>query len=157
MGTTAWSGVAHYEIFSGAIQRHTFKEVCESVGVKDALLITASSSGDLDCMGTMVFINKFCRQKDKKNLLRGVIEKDSKQVLCQYGDGAELSVVCDEKHSDLCLNAAKSCNEMRKYYSQEVPLYHSSVTNDVNRKRELNCYFSFSDIKRFLPGDDETL
>lgn len=109
----------------------TFKEVCETMGYSDNLLIEAKGLVALDCMGRVVKINDFClRKKEKKRVfLRGYLNPKDSSVICQYGNSASLSLSCETKKNQklLCLSRTFLL-ETEKVFCQGVGCHSSFQT-----------------------------
>jgi hypothetical protein len=136
-----FSSVRKFDILSMGESSYSFKDVCKSMG-KEGLLIQKSGGSFLDCMGELVSTYDFCKKKNKGgDFLRAFIDKNNKNVLCQRGKGAVLSIECKKKGLGLCKSAKVGCSKLKTFYSHEVPLSFSGFSDSANGKKVLNCYF----------------
>lgn len=126
---------------------HTYKEVCRKMGHKELLLVEQIDALHLDCMGHKVNVTQFCsKNKEKTNLLRGFVNAQLKEVTCQYGQSAFLSVACDKRDKHLCSSPRKGCQILNEIYALEHNLFeYSFIEKDVDDV--LNCMFQ----KKNLP------
>lgn len=143
----AYSAVIKNEV--GGLKRKAFtlKEACIKAGFKDNLLVEASNSVTIDCMGRELNINDFCTKLNvDPNLLRGFVSKSKSQVYCEYGTSVSLTLSCDKDHFSYCQNAKKGCEKLGQNFAIRLSLMHSSLTGVP---KNINCHFSTPDPTLF--------
>ncbi|MBI2519366.1 MAG: hypothetical protein HYV97_03070 [Bdellovibrio sp.] len=150
--TTAEVGLVQYQAIKPRQFFYSFQESCKSQRLRDVPLITAHSLFQIDCMGKLVDAQTVCLKKgeeleERPKLLRAFVRTDKKDVVCEYGEGAQLNLICEAGYLDLCKDPKKSCLALKAKYSAEVPLWKSTVSekNAKGGASELNCYFSVNE------------
>ncbi|MEK6626098.1 MAG: hypothetical protein AABY86_14085 [Bdellovibrionota bacterium] len=144
-------GLVQYQAIKPRQFFYSFQDACKSQRLRDVPLITAHSLSKIDCMGKLVEAQAVCIIKgeeieERPKLLRAFVRADKKDVVCEYGEGAQLNLVCTGGYADLCKWPKKSCMELKAKYSAEVPLWKSTVSEKTAiGATELNCYFSLPD------------
>lgn len=137
----SFSALRKFDVISPAQITFSFKDVCKSMG-KEGILIQKLGFTSLDCMGDIVSTYDFCKKKvEGHNFLRAVIDEKNKNVVCQKGKGAVLSVDCKKKGAGLCKSSKLGCQKLKTLYSHQVPLSFSGFSDSSEGKTVLNCYF----------------
>ncbi len=138
--------VLKYDITGYDRTLHSYKEVCEKLGHKELLMIDYVDALHLDCMGTKISVKDFClKDKQKKNLLRGFVNPRLKEVTCQYGTAAFVSIACDKRDKHLCSKPKQGCEKLNEIYALSHKLFeYSFVEKDVDNV--LNCMYQRKDI-----------
>lgn len=139
MSLDALSKIKKFDVTSSRLFEYSFKEVCQSFK-KEPLLITATDSYKLNCMGENIDTREFCSKKLKTISLPFLraINKDQK-VICQGGKTASLSLDCVGKYKGLCRNKLKSCQSLKEFYANELVLSFAGVSEKDHES--LNCYY----------------
>ncbi len=134
------------------------------MGVKHLLLVDVINPIELDCMGKKVSIKDFCLKKVKKDkFLRGYVNSKFKEVKCEMGDEAVLSLACNKEDRAFCKDPEKGCKKLLKAYAHSHTLNHYSyIEKDVDEV--LNCFYSHPDNlkqvkleKEYRPYKEEEL
>lgn len=120
----------------------SFSKVCDSFGVKDAILITKESSRKIDCMGKSFFISDFCYNKFKSSKDYAYPEFDpvSKKVNCYFASTVHLGLRCTKKFKKLCSDSKVGCLGLQKLYARNLELINTSLLESY--PPILKCYFS---------------
>ena len=145
---TAEEGLVQYQAMKPRQFFYSFQDSCKSQKLRDLPLIEAHSLLELDCMGKIIPASVVCIKKseemeERPKLLRGFVRADKKDIVCEFGEGAVLNLLCKDGYKELCKDPKKSCLELKKKYSVEVPLWKSTVNEKpFPGPSELNCYFS---------------
>lgn len=137
------AALLRHEIFNAQKKIYSFKEVCESIGLRSLPLMVPEGVSKLDCMGTKVVLSQFCQNQFKassqlNSLTRGYVEK-SEKVVCEFAEYVNLKYRCDDKSNSLikCRDDKKECLQMGTLFAQKLQLEYSSLIG----QRELNCRF----------------
>lgn len=133
--------VLKYDITGYKRAYYSYKEVCTKLGLKELLLVDYVDALHLDCMGTKISVKDFCLQENKgHNLLRGYVNPRLKEVTCQYGSGAFVSIACDKRDKYLCAKPKEGCERLNKTYALSHKLVeYSLIEKDVDNV--LNCMY----------------
>ncbi len=148
---SAEDGLVQYQAMKPRQFFYSFQESCKSQRLKDVILIEAHSLLQLDCMGKLIEAQAVCLKKseemeERPKLLRAFVRAEKKDVVCEFGEGAVLNLLCKDGYKELCKDPKKSCLELKTKYSVEVPLWKSTVNEKAfPGPSELNCYFSLSE------------
>ncbi len=125
----------------------TYLEACQKLGLKNNLLIDPIGVRALNCMGKKVEVSEACEKEKNGKLgpfIRGVIDVQNRQVICQYGKQAFLSISCEgHKNKKFCKRPKKSCLSLQKKFAGELNLAHFSRLFKGHLET-LNCYYSYS-------------
>jgi len=142
----AFAEVLKYDITGYNRTFHTYKEVCTKLGHKELLLVDYVDALHLDCMGTKISVKDFCLQENKgKNLLRGFVNRRLKEVTCQYGSAAFVSIACDKRDKHFCTKPKEGCERLNKVYALSHKLIkYSFIEKDVDNV--LNCMYQRRDL-----------
>ncbi|HAZ14002.1 MAG: hypothetical protein A2X86_17310 [Bdellovibrionales bacterium GWA2_49_15] len=144
-------GLVQYQAIKPRQFYYSFAESCKVQRLREVPLITAHSLFQIDCMGKLVDAQAVCLKKgeeleERLKLLRAFVRAEKKDVVCEYGEGAELNLVCQGSYLPLCKDPKKSCLELKAKYSAEVPLWKATVSEKTRSSApELNCYFSVTE------------
>ncbi len=117
----------------------------------EAPLIEVLSAGEIDCMGKKVEVAKFCEKELAHDpyYLRGYVDTNSKEVICQTGKKVILKFQCvrllERKFCESQANVG--CRELQLKLAKRLDLVHSSVTKNEKGIKELNCYFESLPLK----------
>lgn len=112
------------------------------MGRKHNLIVTAKNTLSLDCMGTIVKIDGFCRKRFPKDnkYTRGFVNSKMKEVTCEFGSHVFVSIGCDKKDKKFCIRPQVGCRAMKKVFAKNLDVSHVSfVEKDVDNV--LNCFF----------------
>lgn len=133
------AAVLKHDISSPRYKDFEYKEVCETMGSKDAILITPKSLTELECLNKSYNLTDFCLKKYplEKSLTRGHVDQEKKKVICEMSESVMLSVSCDSRDLKYCFNPKHGCEELRKIYAYRLEIAHYSLL-----EKNLNCYFS---------------
>lgn len=132
------------------------KDVCETMGHKHSLIVTARPPAELDCMGRMVQLTDFCQKIEKSglSLLRGRLDPLTDQVICEYGDGLVFSMRCHSGNSKYCEDAQSGCKGIQDVFAKGLRVSHAALLPDGGDHR-LNCYFSHAylndEVQKIIP------
>lgn len=132
------------------------KDVCETMGHKHSLLVSAKPPASVDCMGRVVLLNDFCAKIEKAGLalLRGRLDPLTNQVVCEYGDGLVFSMRCHSGNSRFCESAQQGCEGIQNVFAKGLNISHAALLPDGGDHR-LNCYFGHTslnfDVQKILP------
>jgi len=143
--TLSWAKVLKHDVGSAKRDFHELKKVCEVMGLKHNLVVSAKPPSIVDCMAREVFVTDFCLKtsKGKTGLLRGKVDPYSNKVVCEYGQSLSLVFGCSPGKQSYCDSAIKGCERLKNIFAVEHELTHSSILPDV-ADRKLQCYFSAS-------------
>lgn len=120
----------------------SYKDVCQEMGAKHLLIIDVISPLELDCMGKRVSVKDFCLKKvNPQKFLRGYVSTKLKEVTCEMGDEALLSLACNKQDRRFCDKPQAGCEQLQKIYAFGHSLDHFSY-NEKDVDDILNCYFS---------------
>ena len=118
------------ELVTGADRKlFSFKEVCDSFGVKDVLLRSKASSTKIDCMGKEFPISRFCEKKfsNTSNYTKARFDIVDGQVTCHFSDTVILELVCDKKYAKFCKNTKKSCEDLKQEFAYALEVSTSMI------------------------------
>lgn len=129
-----------------SIKRYAFKEVCNSFGVKDALLVEKKDTKTIDCMGKDFLIEKFCLNKFEKvhNYTKARFDSVESNVNCYFSETVILSVVCDKKHGHYCKDPKKGCSKLSSNFARNLSLSKSMLLEKY--PMTLKCFYSSKSI-----------
>ena len=133
-----YAAVLKHEVSLPRYNEFEFKEVCESLGSKNTILVSSKSLGEIECLNKTFLLIDFCSKKffSERSLTRGFIDQNKKKVICEMSDSVMISVSCDERDIHYCLNPKNGCEELRKIYANHLETAHYSML-----EKNLNCYF----------------
>lgn len=140
------------ELVTGADRKiFTYAQVCESFGVRDALLKTKVSSSKIDCMGKEFEISKFCESKFKSstNYTKARFDIVDGQIVCHFSDTVILELVCENEYAKFCKNAKGSCEKLKPNFAHSLELSTSMIL-EIYPPR-LKCFFQ---SKNKIPNSD---
>lgn len=121
---------------------YSYKEVCKEMGGKHLLIIDVISPLELDCMGKRVSVKDFCLKKvDPEKFLRGYVSTKLKEVTCEMGEEALLSLACNKQDRRFCDKPQAGCEQLQKIYAHGHSLDHFSY-NEKDVDDILSCYFA---------------
>ena len=133
-----------YEVGVASVDTYSFNDLCSQMK-KPTLLMEPESLHSVDCTGASVSATDFCSQKEARSkapLLRGMVSRESKKVICERGMSAVLKLSCDTRDSHYCGSSENGCQYLRNYYAKGLNLVHHSLTEETGRPKTLSCYFS---------------
>lgn len=121
---------------------YSWQDVCRKLTKRTSPLIEYKSISQLDCMGDIVDVIKFCDEQEITNpyLTRALVKKD-KTIRCVSGKRVVIKWECEGKEDKYCKDPDIGCFLFKEKLARRLKLIHQSVTD----KKHLNCYF---DIKR---------
>ncbi|MDO9181774.1 MAG: hypothetical protein Q7U04_05170 [Bacteriovorax sp.] len=133
------AAVLKHEVSSPQYKEFEYAEVCETMGTKNAILISPKSLTKIECLNKTYLLLDFCLKKFpmEKTFTRGYVDKSKKKVVCEMSESVMLSVSCDEKDLKYCFNPKKGCGELKKIYANRLEIAHFSML-----EKNLNCYFA---------------
>lgn len=133
------AAVLKHEVSLAKYEEFEYAEVCEVMGVKNAILISPKSLSEIECLNKTYSLIDFCLKKFpiEKMLTRGYVDQVKKKVICEMGETVMLTLSCDRRDFKYCFNPKKRCEELRKIYANRLELTHFSMI-----EKNLNCYFS---------------
>jgi hypothetical protein len=133
------AAVLKHEVSSPRYKEFEYAEVCETMGAKNAILITPKSLNEMECLNKSYPLIDFCLKKFPmdKTLTRGYVDQEKKKVICELSDSVMLSVSCDARDLKYCFAPKKGCEELRRIYANRLETAHYSML-----EKNLNCYFS---------------
>ena len=157
---STFAEVLKFDVTGHKRELYSYKEVCESMGHRNLLIVEPKNVMHMDCMGSIVNIKEFCLTvSPKKSFLRGYINKKMNEVVCMRGKAAFLSMGCDKRDKSYCEKPQKGCQKLKQIYAYSHELdYHTLIEKDVDNV--LNCYFQLrkekvAQKKRFvIPGEE---
>ncbi|MCO4793163.1 MAG: hypothetical protein KC493_05605 [Bacteriovoracaceae bacterium] len=135
--------VMEFKVSKQIRTKDSFKSACESMGFRDNLLIEPKGLIGLDCMGRVVKVNDYCLKKKVKGklFLRGFLNAETKSVVCQFGNSANLTLSCETKKTrKYCESPKVSCEKLKNYFAVDLNVTHHSRLFEGS-KEMLNCYF----------------
>lgn len=127
----SWTKVISFEPSNLSRKFHPFNEVCEHFGFKNNLMINPQGNAELDCMSRRANITKFCISKYGKGLLRGKVDKISKNVLCEFADTLRVKVECVGRDEKLCDKKEDSCLKLKEVFAVGLDLIDSSMDKKI--------------------------
>ena len=134
----------------------SYKEVCQKMVTHETPLIEAFSGTELDCMGKKVAVGDFCDKELAHDpyYLRGYVNKETKEVICQSGKKVIFKYQCARmKDKHLCAsNPSNACQLIQAKLAKRLDMVHSSVTKNKVGIKELNCYFESLPLKEKSVG-----
>lgn len=116
-------------------KKFSLKEVCEEMGLKDLLMVSARDQVRVDCMGKYIVAMDFCikKLKNTKDLTRGYVVADTKEVICEEGSDVTVKLPCVGAYRERCIDPKTSCLKIRPAFAFQHELYHfSEVENTLN-------------------------
>jgi hypothetical protein len=134
-----YSAVLKHETTKLKLHDYTYLDFCESMKAKNSTLITATNSGELECLNQKISIVDFCIQKNPlaKFFTRGYAVDKEKKVYCEEGQSVMVSVSCDTRDLHYCFDPKKGCEQLQKIYANRLEVVHYSML-----EKNLNCYFA---------------
>lgn len=135
------AAVLKHDVSSPSYKEFDYKEVCETMGAKDSILIAPKTLTEMECFNKIFPLTDFCHTKFPldKTLTRGYVDKDKKKVVCEMSESVMISVSCDERDLKYCFTPKDGCEQLRKIYASRLEVAHYSML-----EKNLNCYFSKS-------------
>lgn len=130
------------EVISIGEEEYSFSSVCKKMLKMNAPLIEIKNISNLDCMGKIVPVYKFCDEQlaDDPYYIRGYIDKIKRKVVCKKGKKVILKLTCDSPGVN-CKDTELACFNLQQKYAARLKLDHHSKFK--NKKVDvLNCYFS---------------
>ncbi len=129
------------EVSGEVVLELTLKQACELQGHQELPLVEAVGKDKIDCMGKIILIAPSCLKKRSDEFLKFSLEE--KKIRCFYGKQVLLSLACDERDKNYCLDSKKSCLSLGQKFAMKLDLFRHSV---VEREKEkvLNCLFDSS-------------
>lgn len=133
------AAVLKHDVSNSIEKEFEYKEVCQTMGAKDAMLVAPKSLSEMECFNKSYRLIDFCLQKFpmEKNLTRGFVDTTKKKVVCEMSDSVMISVSCDSRDLKYCFKPKEGCEELRKIYAYRLEIAHYSMLD-----KNLNCYFS---------------
>jgi hypothetical protein len=129
----------------------SWKTVCAKMVEHDSPLIDPVSGTEIDCMGKKVNVSDFCEKELAHDpyYLRGYVNEDTKEVICQSGKKVIFKYQCVRlADKRLCgMKADAACKEIRQKLARRLDIVHQSFTNNDKGIKELNCYFESLPLK----------
>ncbi len=128
--------VLEYSVTSLTNERVSFKSVCEFYKVKNNVLSMADGLTHVDCTSRKFLSRDFCLEKflEKKSFLRAFNDNKNLEVVCQFGVGVKLEILCDESHRLLC--AKNGCQTLKKPYA-----YSLENTHEILKGDKIICFY----------------
>ena len=120
----------------------SFKEACKKMKY-DSFIVDAVDLRQFNCMGHNMDASDFCQGQQNKNLpplARGLVDKKKRQIICQWGTSAVLSVSCDKKHNRYCKNKDEGCRNLKRYYALGLESIRSVISKGEDTSI-LRCYY----------------
>jgi hypothetical protein len=142
MGQRAIASLAQYDVINSEKISHEFKKVCESMGAKESVIVTAPTVNELDCMGTKIKVIDFCLKdyvKDSK-FIRGFVDPKQKLVICEKAKRVMLKYECETKDSERCIDSEIACFDLKKTLAYNLKVFHHSVQT-TKSKKVVSCIF----------------
>lgn len=135
----ASASLLKHEVSLPRYKEFEYSDVCETMGSKNAILISPKSLSELECLNKSYPLIDFCLKKFPvdKTLTRGYVDQEKKKVICEMSDSVMLSVSCDARDLKYCFIPKKGCELLRKIYANRLETAHYSML-----EKNLNCYFS---------------
>ena len=127
------------------MKEYSFDDVCLKATNKSSFLNKKVDHKTIKCLSTKISTVDFCR-KEKDNydevltreLSRGIIFEKQESVICEFVDSVNVSVSCESGLvKNDCLFSKKSCLNLKKYYAEDLVLFHHSNPTG----KEVNCHF----------------
>lgn len=139
ISTNIHAAVLKHDISSPRYVEFEYADVCETMGAKNAVLITPKSLSEMECLNKTYPLIDFCLKKFpmEKTLTRGYVDQAKKKIVCEMSESVMISVSCDSRDLKYCFNPKKGCEELRKIYANRLEIAHYSML-----EKNLNCYFS---------------
>ena len=84
------------DVSSVSKSRFSFSTVCQKMVAHESPLIEPLSGTELDCMGKKVQVSDFCEKELAQDpyYLRGWVDADTKEVVCQSGKQVIFKYLC---------------------------------------------------------------
>jgi len=123
------------------------------MGHKFQLLVDAPSLVHIDCMGTLIKAQDVCLKKKSEidpPLLRAYINTKKREIVCQMGTSAVLSMGCEGREErKKCTNAKGYCQELQEMFAHQLEVVHVSGHGQGNVRGKfqdspssVTCFFS---------------
>jgi hypothetical protein len=153
--------VLDFEIFNGKKTQYKLEDVCNSVGANRSLLIDIVNYNSINCMGTKVSALSFCLDKNQDNpkFMRGYVDKNRNQIICQEGDRVYLEVSCMPGSDDeFCLKPEKSCSLLKKVLAHNLETIHQGISHERDQAI-INCHFAVTNYaqSQIFPAPSQVL
>ncbi len=142
--SSLYSKVISFDVTSPKYKKYSYESTCTIMGQgKKLLLIEAHDLSSIDCMGEVVKVSEFCLQvlTDKDTFLRGLVDKENRQVICHLGEAAKLIVSC--QGNTYCQDKNTGCKKLNSIFAANLDYIHGSIQQD---EKILSCYFSNKDV-----------
>jgi hypothetical protein len=142
LGQEALASLAQFDVINSEKISFDYKKVCDVMGAKEAVIITAPTVNQLDCMGTKVTIIDFCLKdyaKDSK-FIRAFVEPKQKVVICEKAKRVILKYQCETKDSERCLDSEIACFDLKKTLAYNLKVFHHSAQGTKDKK-VISCIF----------------
>ena len=142
MGQEASASLAQFDVINSEKISFEFKKVCDVMGTKEAVIITAPTVNQLDCMGTKINVIDFCLKdysKDPK-FIRAFVEPKQKIVICEKAKRVILKYLCEPKDNERCLDSEIACFDLKKTLAYNLKVFHHSVQGPKDKK-VISCIF----------------
>lgn len=130
-------------------EKATLETVCKTMTKKEIPLASSSDVVNADCMGELFSITDFCKKKfkDKKYLVRGFVDPDSKDAYCLFSSNAILKWECPTYKAFNCKVQAKvECQNLGSLYAATLPVFKAYYSEEGPDKM-LNCVFNGAKVK----------
>ena len=136
-----YSALLKHESALLKIHDYSYIEFCEVMQAKTKTLISATTSGEIECFNQKFNIIDFCLKKfpTNKHITRGYALEKEKKVYCEEAQSVMISISCDERDLHYCLDPKAGCEQLRKIYAHRLEVVHYSML-----EKNLNCYYAKS-------------
>jgi len=130
--------------------KFSFNQVCKSLTKRESPLIEYKSVSEIDCMGTIVEVRKYCERQliSDPYYIRAVVDKENKNVICKSAKKVILKYQC-EKGTTYCEDSEIGCFRLQEKLATRLKLEHHSITEEKKNKI-LNCYFMPKKISKSI-------
>lgn len=134
--------IKQFDVYGRNVHQYKLTKVCEFFGLKENPLIDIVGMTELDCMGTVVQIEKFCHKIHglDREYSRAYLDKKNQRVICETASRINLEYVCPEG-STYCAASLSGCDQMKKKLAKNLHLTHHAILNKSD-SQNLICYFS---------------
>lgn len=120
---------------------HSFEKVCNEMAGKSIPLAQYANIKELDCMGQMIDVRKFCIKEEAANAYytRALVAKKKKKVVCQSAKEVRIKYLCEKENDPYCKSEAIGCALFKKSMAYRLKLQYSYLSSNV--PKSLTCYF----------------
>lgn len=138
-----WGRLLKDDHLSSGHRSYSWKEVCRTMAATPAPLIEKKGLTKLDCMGKTVRVSSFCEKKEASNpfYTRAVVISYDQTVRCYSGKKVTVKWECDSQNDFFCKDKEIGCFHFKEKLASRLELVHSSIIDEKNNKKTLNCHF----------------